>query len=410
MTIAMKHDWQLDLVRKVHLELSSACNAACPNCPRFYNNSPLTRPSLVVRSISLEEFKTWFPPSFIKQLSEFDFCGNFGDPCSAPDILPIVEYLHEQNLPVLKIHSNTGMKTTKFWSRLGELFSKHEHWNMIFSVDGLEDTNHLYRRNVKWKKVEENIKAFTQFGGLSDWDYLIFEHNEEQIPEAKRLAKEWGVTRFVPKHPAGLDNGKESMSMPAIDKEGKLEYWIEPARRFENKGLMHPEGHIKPNMTFRETDYDWACNSRKKDYKVGHWMSREIKVWDKATITPRCLAPINQIYIDSTGTVFPCCWVGMVWPIIQDMKNIGIFSSYEYAQLWEKIDEYGLDNFDLNKHTLKDILEAGHLNKLFADTWYKPSCSEGKMAYCSKTCGGVNLLDKIYNHPDNENKEYPVYK
>ena len=35
-----------------------------------------------------------------------------------------------------------------------------------FSVDGLEDTNHLYRQGVKWEKVEDNMVAFCDAGGL----------------------------------------------------------------------------------------------------------------------------------------------------------------------------------------------------------------------------------------------------
>ena len=31
---------------------------------------------------------------------------------------------------------------------------------VIFSVDGLSDTNHLYRQGVVWDNVERNMRAF----------------------------------------------------------------------------------------------------------------------------------------------------------------------------------------------------------------------------------------------------------
>ena len=31
---------------------------------------------------------------------------------------------------------------------------------VIFSVDGLRDTNHLYRQGVNWDNVERNMQAF----------------------------------------------------------------------------------------------------------------------------------------------------------------------------------------------------------------------------------------------------------
>jgi hypothetical protein len=44
----------------------------------------------------------------------------------------------------------------------------------------LEDTNHLYRENVEWKKIMENARAFISAGGTAHWDMLIFDHNKHQ--------------------------------------------------------------------------------------------------------------------------------------------------------------------------------------------------------------------------------------
>jgi len=58
--------------------------------------------------------------------------------------------------------------------------------------------------------------------------------------------------------------------------------------------------------------------------------------------------------------------------------------------------DYGWDHFDLNKHSLTEILDAGHLDRVFADSWTKPSVKEGKMAYCSSICGEESRIDRVY--------------
>ena len=229
--------FRFETLNKMHIELSSLCNSICPNCPRYFQNSPNEIPELIPQSISIENFKKWFPPETLKQITYMNFCGNHGDPVTCKDLLPILEYCFT-SLPKnggLQMHTNGGMKSAKVWNRIGELFAQRPGWKMIFSVDGLEDTNHIYRRNVNWKKLIENIKEYTQHGGDSDWEYLIFRHNEHQIDEAKRMSKELGVKQFVQKIAHGLDNGVNYATMPAIDKSGKTDYQIYPPREKKNK-------------------------------------------------------------------------------------------------------------------------------------------------------------------------------
>ena len=63
---------------------------------------------------------------------------------------------------------------------------------MFFSVDGLEDTNNMYRRGVLWDRIDANIRAYTGTGAKGMWDYLMFEYNKHQIEQAKDQCKEWG--------------------------------------------------------------------------------------------------------------------------------------------------------------------------------------------------------------------------
>ena len=82
--------FRFETLNKMHIELSSLCNSICPNCPRYFQNSPNEIPELIPQSISIENFKKWFPPETLKQITYMNFCGNHGDPVTCKDLLPIL--------------------------------------------------------------------------------------------------------------------------------------------------------------------------------------------------------------------------------------------------------------------------------------------------------------------------------
>ena len=66
----------------------------------------------------------------------------------------------------------------------------------VFSIDGLEDTNHIYRVGVQFKKIMENAKAYIDTGASAHWDMLVFDHNKHQVDECRQLADTMGFTWF----------------------------------------------------------------------------------------------------------------------------------------------------------------------------------------------------------------------
>ena len=391
----MTYSFDKEDVKHLHLEISSLCNAACMSCPRFFRNTPWTRPGLETTYWTLEDFKTYLPLSFLSGIRSINMCGNHGDPGTCKDLLPIVQYLDSIKLQQLRIHTNVGMKQPELWSELGKIFAKNDLWLMIFSVDGLEDTNHIYRRNVKWNKVEANIKAYTQHGGMSQWDYLIFQHNEHQIEEARQCSKEWGIDMFVPKK--AIASGDRS----ARDKDGKHEYFVHPPSEENNKNNFNDSIFVKRDVS--KIDYkeivDRPINENAHPGKLV--IDEE---WDKVEIIPRCE---QEIYIDASGNVMPCCWSAISLPMMNEMKKDGSFHGFfEHYQMDKRIKEVGgLDKLSLRVNSIHDVLDSGVLKDLFSDHWDKTTeC--GKMAICSKTCGQKNVLDDIYTHEGNENPYY----
>ncbi len=185
----------LDGVKEIHIEPTSLCNAECPMCARNIKGEGIN-PYITLNSLDVSWFQQNIQPDQIKRLDKVFFCGNVGDPASTPELLEIIKYFKDckPNL-VVGLNTNGGLKTTLWWSKLGKLLDGPLDY-CVFSIDGLKDTNHIYRRNVKWQKVMENAKAFISTGASAHWDMLVFAHNKSQVPEAKKIAHDMGFTWF----------------------------------------------------------------------------------------------------------------------------------------------------------------------------------------------------------------------
>jgi len=407
--------WNSNELSQLHIELTNACNAACPMCVRFYNNSPLTRPDLEIGQITLEKFKKYFPPNIIKKCNLILFCGVHGDPCVAKDVYEICEYIDSVSSKTdIKIHTNGGMRKSEWWSKLGKLFAKHRktlwrknsQWSVTFSIDGLEDTNHLYRRNVKWKILTENVQSFINAGGYAIWDYLIFRHNEHQIDEARTYSKKIGFEEFVLKKALGVDHGNYLKPMAALSKNGELDYVIEAPVDPSNRNLENPIGEQPLRFRpFNSEDYQYLKSS---NFLNEHFQEQVLSVYEDRISKEdnkhynncdiKCKSKIRkknkEIFVDNFGRVMPCCYVGThLNSVNTDTKTL---------QLHKHMNDYGWEHFDLNIYTLDEILSNGHLDRVFADSWRRDSVETGRLSYCADTCGTYSGVDRILTHKSNK--------
>ena len=204
-------------IKEIHIEPTSVCNAACPMCARNINGKGLN-PYITLKSLSVKWFEDNINPDQIKKLDKIFFCGNVGDPASAPELLGIISYFKKHNSKiVVGLNTNGGLKNKLWWSKLGHLLDGELDY-CVFSIDGLEDTNHLYRRNVRWQKIMENAESYISTGASAHWDMLVFEHNKHQIDESKQMATEMGFTWFRSKETDRWDTYTSNLGiLPAND-------------------------------------------------------------------------------------------------------------------------------------------------------------------------------------------------
>lgn len=223
------------------------CQAACPLCARETDAEfdKHTRHHLTVDQIRLQ-----FSEEVIRGLDKMFMCGNYGDPAAGQHTLEIYRYFRSINPAiVLGMNTNGAVQNISWWSELAGILNQPQDY-VVFSIDGLKDTNHIYRKNVSWAKLINNAETFIAAEGRAQWDMLVYQHNEHQVDACEQLARDMGFTWFrakVSKRPVA----------------GKLEY---PA------------------------------------------------AWDRLEYTPGridCHALKEQsIYMDAQGRVHPCCWLG----------------------------------------------------------------------------------------------------
>ena len=165
-------------VFRVHVELTTRCNAACPMCPRTRAGGE-PNPNLPLTELTLSDFQTMFPPSLLRRLKQFLFCGNYGDALTARDTLPICEYLRRENPKLrVKLVTNGSGRDAAFWSALAGLVT-----TVTFSIDGLGEVNQIYRRRTSWERVMDAVRAYLAAGGRAEWDYLVFRHTKSPRPK-----------------------------------------------------------------------------------------------------------------------------------------------------------------------------------------------------------------------------------
>ena len=263
-----------DQIKHIHLEPTQRCQAQCPMCDRTNN------PHVGKAELSLDNFMQIIDIDFVRQLNSLLMCGNHGDPIVSDDILSIFRYLRVNN-PKMYLHmtTNAGARDDEWWKELVSILGTRG--KVTFSVDGLEDTNHLYRVNVNWKRVEHSMDVFTQAGGTGIWVYLIFEHNEHQVEEAERMAKLFGLEFVRKKTGRWVQSYKGKKVDKKITTKGNE---IKPPTKPENqnKSVNSYDKLIKSHGSFEE-------------------YLDQTKIKCKSLIT-------NEIYISAEGLVTPCCW------------------------------------------------------------------------------------------------------
>ncbi|MCS7316864.1 MAG: radical SAM protein [Candidatus Dojkabacteria bacterium] len=345
--------YKYEEIKVVHLEPTQRCQAACPMCDRNKNGEEDNQ-HLTYSEIFYEDAVKIFDQDFIKNLKKMYMCGNLGDPIFAKDCLEIFQYFRKNNNNIqLSMNTNGGARSKEWWAEIAKTLDY-----VIFSIDGLEDTNHIYRQNVNWNILMESVNSFIKNGGNAVWDFIVFKHNEHQIEKARELAQKLGFKKFVIKKTGRFfsnvrNQGKDEHDMfyrkekKVIKIEKPSDIWVNDALKKE-KFIIEKFGSLKNYYNLTEID----CKVKKE----------------------------KNIFITAEGYVLPCCWTaGRMYKWYH--------KDYRKEQIWRFIDAIGKERINAKIYSLKEILDNTDFFENIEKSWSKSSIENGKLEVCAQKCG-----------------------
>ena len=337
---------------EMEIENSSICNAACPACAR--EQTPGDYAWLTEQYLSTEFFETCIPNHIYYGLNRLLFTGTVGDPCAAPNFLEVVEAvrLRAPNTQI-RVATNGGMKSDSWWAKLAIALGPNSE--VTFAIDGLEETNDIYRVNVRWNKVMENVKAFIAAGGNARWQYIVFEHNQHQVDLAKERARDLGFKTFVmrPSHRFKVDE--------FLGVEGRYGRDNTPIKPPTMEQFVHKVMLVKKEEYVRPGVDKWWANSN--DSKINCYVK-----------------DAGSIYIDHYGRILPCCFLS---------GGTFVRRNNKYPDGWDHIwQTYGDKLVNLHYWSWDAVINSEFFKQV-EDSWTK-NYANGRLLTCAGTCSAFN--------------------
>ena len=169
--------------RLLHIDSTHRCPLECPKCQR----QSLKKLGIKIPGRDMP----W--NDFIKITKFFKkgliFCGNISDPIFHPKFIQILKYCYEHKIPS-GLNTAASQKPIEWYKKAFEANPK-TLW--IFGVDGLPKDSYKYRIHQDGPKLFEVMKMGSKMGNNIRWQYIVFNYNENNIEEARQLAKDNGI-------------------------------------------------------------------------------------------------------------------------------------------------------------------------------------------------------------------------
>jgi len=326
-------------IKFIDIEPTSFCNAKCPHCLRESRDGDYS----FFKQVYLTE--KFFENNFSKEIASsaeiVSFSGNIGEPAMNKDLPNIVKWFRKYNPNIfIEIYTNGSVQKPEWWYNLGKIIGKNG--NVIFAIDGLEDTNHIYRIGVKWHKLIKNAKEFIKSKSPATWQFIPFKHNEHQVADAEQISKLMGFEHFKIKvsHRQLLSQPQNSLTqvLPATKTE------------FVHKG--------EP-LDFNDMD------------KTENYLN---------SVNIKCYAvETGNIYVSADGLVYPCCHTASLFLLEDKLLPL------EYDWIKQAKQKINKTEISLYNKTLEEIINSRTFNTI-RNSW-NLKMNQGKNPICAAICG-----------------------
>lgn len=361
-------------LRKIELEITSDCNAACPGCART-----LKKELLQINAFTLQDLQRIFPPADYNGV-EFKFCGVLGDPAKHNECVEMVDYLSAMG-GYCELSTNGAYQTANWWERLGKIAYKRPGLVFIhFCVDGHEETNHIYRVNTKWKVLDRNMQAFSNYApiGSASWIYIIFDHNEHELDKARVHAESLGFS-FATR--TGMRNSYHNWVSTIAKKDKELKKVVVEKKTITTSGAKE---HSKKKEVKELDKFIQEYKARKKQTQVEQ--KNEVFEEKKKDILKSIICKYiheQEVFIASNLTLWPCCFL---WDsAFKNSENIV-----------QRLNKFEPNWNSLKHHSIDKILQHDWYKQLLGASW-DPS-HELHFSRCIKTCAKNKAYHNEFNY------------
>jgi radical SAM protein with 4Fe4S-binding SPASM domain len=192
------------------IEPTNLCNLACPTCPTGTGKvKPLPQMTLARFDHVLGELAPR-----LQNLALW----NYGEPLLNKELPGMIAHAKKMGVRVVKVSSNVHFLD----GDRGRALLRSRLDVLILSVDGAsQETYAAFRkdgdfdrvaRSVAWLCAEKKRLELTK--PRIELQFIVMRHNEHELPEMRRLAREWGVDRLRVKT-VGADDAETKELIPA---------------------------------------------------------------------------------------------------------------------------------------------------------------------------------------------------
>lgn len=343
--------WNINLL---DTEITNRCNAACPQCPRTGTNNGVSdvMHSSGLRDVNPEIFDHILTSKYGLAIDKVTYCGNYGDPIMHPNAMDIFQIVSSYGVKYQRLDTNAGARSVDWWKELGSI----PGMSCNFAIDGLEDTNHLYRVKTNFNKIMENVESFISAGGEADWVFIVFEHNEHQIEEAKALSEKMGFSTFSVKLSTRNFNPKKPRNPKIRDyKRKKTSETVKADIKFAKENKFQAS-LVKDGLK----EFPVSCMAEGK----------------------------KQLFLTCDSTILPCCHVQ---PTVWERKFIPDKHVKE-PEFPFFIERQKLKT-NLNNYSFDEIVES------YIEVYphFKQAWSDRQLTTCNRKCGS-NFKNEVRSY------------
>lgn len=360
--------FDFEIIDEYQLEITSYCNAACPQCPRNRNGVGIN-PHMPLRHLERAVIDHSFDSELCRRLRQIFFCGSYGDPIMHPEVLDILRDFRNKSSDLwLYLHTNGGVHDPAWWRELAGIIGAQGR--VDFGIDGIGDVLGVYRRNVRYDRVIANAEAFIDAGGRAQWNFIVFEHNEDQIDQARKISDDLGFENIMFRSTGRFWDQRQQRALtqwPVNDASGRQISVLRPSTLTQYRNRS-----IEQSSEIANDEQSWH-----------HYFD---------TTEIRCDAALgHKVAINCQGLVLPCNFFN---------HNLYDARFYEpdqlpYAnhcasingknQVREFLERYGLHTLDIHHNSLSDIFRSPMWRDLI-QSWQQ-SMAGGRLFECAFTCG-----------------------